>query len=227
MPRDLKPYVVDQITSPDGLVHADVMFDRNAKRFFVEVTPGDKSSRVEADLLEDVKRDGREALGRSSRLEWTQLMLVEVDRPWHTSADRQCAGIKFEFERFERAPHPSISTRFLKRDHVLDVPEEYRKERPDWRPSMFEGPSKVGCHIEPDGTGCVLLEYDEAVWSALHRIKETIEGAYDRLAKLLQQKDVARLLVAAPSVLQLTPPPRKSSVEKKNSGKKIRRRSER
>ena len=62
MTRQLKPQVVDEVSSPNGHVKLPVFFDRNEKDFYVEVTGPD--DRVRADSVNDVKKLARELLAK-------------------------------------------------------------------------------------------------------------------------------------------------------------------
>lgn len=215
--RSLKPYKVDHIASPDGEVGADVMFDRNEKKFFVEVIPGDAISRVYADLLEDVKREGRVALGKATRFDWKAFILIGIEGPRNIygrrgSSDYEVAGVRLEFRRFERAAHPLDPDKVLEREHVLDVDPEYLDRRDEYRPSRYNGPEKVGSTIDSDG-GEVLLEYDQSVWDGLCRIKAALDEAGGRLAELLRRKDAAKRLAEPTSIMAL-PEPKKRKVKR-------------
>lgn len=211
MSRSLKPYKVDQVTSPNGYSHADVMFDRNAKVFFVEIVPGDKDSRVTSDLLEDVKRVARSALERAQSYAWVPLILVNVSEPWFHHNKGVQGGVKLEIRRFERARNPSHEDQYVERAHPLDAPPMPgpRLERRELHRDIerYSGPDvEIGPQLaDANGDTEVLLPYEQATWDGLCAIKLALDDAHARLRSLLRSKDVGRLLGSAawPTALML------------------------
>ena len=200
MSRPLKPYKVDDVRSPNGYTTADVMFDRDRKVFFVEVIPGDKDSRVEGDLLLDVKKKAVIALAASQKYDWVLLIEVSVSEAWYNnSGNGEGASIRFEFRRFERSVNPMYPDRFVERPHALDLPPDpgprlkQRDERRDISP--YSGPDKIG-PAEKDG-GDALLPYRQDVWDGLVAIHQSIDEARQKLDALLQRKDASTLLMSA------------------------------
>ena len=80
MTRQLKPQVVDEVSSPNGHVKLPVFFDRNDKDFYVEVTGPD--DRVRADSVNDVKKLARELLAKVTEYKWEGIIIVEVEQSY-------------------------------------------------------------------------------------------------------------------------------------------------
>jgi hypothetical protein len=199
MPRPLKPYKVDDVRSPNGYTTADVMFDRDRKVFFVEITPGDKESRVEGDLLLDVKQKAVAALAASQKYDWTPLIEISVSEAWYNNSSVEGASIRFEFRRFERSPNPIYPNRFVERPHVLDLPDDpgpRRTQRESHRDiSPYSGRDEIGPAVKDERDA--LLPYRQDVWDGLVAIQQSIDEARQKLVALLQRKDAAHLLMSA------------------------------
>jgi hypothetical protein len=200
MPRPLKPYKVDDVRSPNGYTTADVMFDRDRKEFFVEIVPGDRFSRVTADLLVEVKKKAITALAAAQKYEWTPLIEVEVTEAWYNNnSDGIGSSIRFEFRRFERSPNPAHADRFVERPHPLDCfagggpKSTHREQHRDTSP--YSGRDSIG-PADDDKEGA-LLPYRQDVWDGLVAIQQSITAAREKLDALLKRKDVGALLVAA------------------------------
>ncbi len=192
MARQLKPYKVDEIRSPNGYTKAPVMFDRNSKRFFIEAVPGDTDSRVWSDTLDDVKRRGTAALADAQKYEWTPLIVISVSEHWKRDPESRDASLVFSFRRFERSPHPVRGDGFVERPHSLDVTDaKGRVENRDIEPCSVSG--KIGPAIAKDDDA--LLPYSQEVWDGLVAIQDTINDARVRLEQLLKRKDAGRVLM--------------------------------
>jgi len=199
MARSLKPYKVDEVRSPNGYTRADVMFDRDSKKFFVEIVPGDKDSRVVSDLLADVKKEAIVALGNAQKYDWIPLIEVSVSKTWAHHDEGLNASIRFEFRRIERSPNPVYPDRFVERAHPLDLPEDgigsrdqQREEHRDISP--YVGRETIG---PADDDGAALLPYRQDVWDGLVAIKQSIDAAREKLDALLKRKDASVLLMSA------------------------------
>lgn len=201
MPRPLKPYKVDHVTSPNGYTVADVMFDRDAKAFFVEIVPGDRDSRVVADTIVEVKREARAALARAQAYDWTALIIVSVKKPepWFHGGAAEHAGVELEFKRLERAPNPARPGQFVARAHPLDAPETdgpNRKKREEHRDiSGYSGPDEIGPSTKDEGEA--LLLYEQSVWDGLCAVKRVLDDVCAKLTAITQRADAARLLSGA------------------------------
>jgi len=197
MARSLKPYKVDEVRSPNGYTRANVMFDRDSKKFFVEIVPGDRDSRVVSDLLTDVKKRAIIALGNAQKYDWTPLIEVSVSETWAHHEEGQNASLRFEFRRIERSPNPVYPDKFVERAHPLDlnlkngIRDEQREQHRDLSP--YTGRETIG----PADDGAALLPYRQDVWDGLIAIKQSIDAAREKLDALLRRKDASVLLMSA------------------------------
>ncbi len=193
MARQLKPYKVDEIRSPNGYTKAPVMFDRNSKRFFVEAVPGDRDSRVWSDTLDDVKRQGTEALGNAQRYEWTPLIIVGVSQHWKSGPGSHDASLVLTFRRLERSPHPVRDGSFVERPHALDTTDSAEERAQHGDIGSCSDTGKIGPAIDDDDSA--MLPYSQEVWDGLVAIQATINDAHAKLKQLLKRKDAGRVLM--------------------------------
>ena len=128
MTRQLKPQIVDEVSSLNGHVKLPVFFDRNEKDFYVEVTgPED---RVRADSVVEVKKLARELLAKVTEYKWEAIILVEVEQSYdgeykspgsfNYRGQKLGARVEFEFDRMERSKHPTREGHFVYRTHEID-----------------------------------------------------------------------------------------------------------
>jgi hypothetical protein len=194
MTRQLKPTVVDEVTSPNGLVRLPVYFDRNEKDFYVEITGMD--DRVRADSVNEVKKLAQEMLTKATTYKWEGIIAVELgdsyDKKYKTPGSYQYknrqfgAMVELEFDRMERSKHPTQEGRSIYRKHTLDFeadePSAYsRKQRDENRDlKQFYPPMDT-----------VILPYDDETWAGLHAMKRAVDTAQAQLEALVSRKDVA------------------------------------
>ena len=194
MTRQLKPQVVDEVTSPNGHVKLPVFFDRNDKDFYVEVTgPED---RVRADSVVEVKKLARELLAKVTEYKWEAIIAIEMGQSYdekHKSPGsasyrglRLGAIVDFEFYRMERSKHPTQTNRFVYRRHIVDFeendPQDYdRKRRAENRDLLQWGV----------GHEATVLPYDDETWQGLLAMKKAVDAAQAQLETLVERKDLA------------------------------------
>jgi hypothetical protein len=211
MSRQLKPQIVDEVKSPNGLVALPIYFDRNEKDFFVEVTgPND---RVRADSVTEVKKLAQESLVKATSYKWEGILAIEMEGSYDdqyktpgTYNYRGRAGfgakIKFEFHRMERSPHPTRPGTFVYRPHTLDFEATERIDSIRKRREENLDLQTYGCSLN-----ATILPYDEETWAGLHAMKRAVDDAHAKLAALLERKDLADKLrlVGKQAVMPILP----------------------
>ena len=197
MSRQLKPQIVDEVTSPNGLVRIPVYFDRNEKDFFVEITGRD--DRVRADSVHEVKKLAAEMLAKAVEYKWEGIIVVEMEESYdekYKAAGAYSykghagfgARIEFEFDRLERSRHPTREGEFVYRKHTLDFEAG--------EPSTFsrterEKNASVKTYCPFDAT---VLPYDDETWAGLLALKRAVDDAQAKLEDLVARKDFAERL---------------------------------
>jgi hypothetical protein len=193
MTRQLKPQIVDEVKSPNGLVVLPVYFDRNEKDFYVEVT--DRSDRVRADSVIEVKRLAKEMLAKAVAFAWEGVIILELQgsyeerhRPGSPSYGglRFGASVQFEFRRMERSRHPTDPNKFVYRKHLIDFeaaePDAWKRKRREKNEDLEH------CYSSMDD---VVLPYGEETWAGLHAMKRAVDNAQAQLEALVARKDLA------------------------------------
>ena len=194
MGRQLKPQLVDEVRSQNGLVTRPVYFDRNEMDFYVEITgPED---RVRADSVHEVKTKAKELLAQAVAYKWEGVIIVELfssyddaHKPGTTSYSHHQFGssIEFVFDRMERSRHPTKPTSFIYRKHTVDFeakkPSEYdRRQRAN---------NEEHRHYHVSDLHAVVMPYDEETWAGLHALKQSVDAAHTKLHTLVNRKDFA------------------------------------
>jgi hypothetical protein len=180
MPRKLKPYKVDTVSHSNGL-RADIMLDRETKKFFAKLE-GDV---YESDTAAGVKSQLWDAMASWEPPKWEQIILIDLshydyDNTWGGALQRG-AHIEFSFDRREVSKTASsnpIWRPFLPRGEKFGErdPEDWelkrRKENSDWQYTAAS-------------SGCRRIPYDEAVWQVLLQLKNHTDTIGERLSKIL------------------------------------------
>ena len=194
MTRQLKPQIVDEVSSLNGHVKLPVFFDRNEKDFYVEVTgPED---RVRADSVVEVKKLARELLAKVTEYKWEAIILVEVEQSYdgeykspgsfNYRGQKLGARVEFEFDRMERSKHPTREGHFVYRTHEIDFlakePDAFdKKQRTENRDLRQWGA----------GMNSTILPYDDETWQGLVAMKKAVDAAQAQLEALVERKDLA------------------------------------
>jgi hypothetical protein len=207
--RSLKPYRVDEVRTE--FARADVMFDRNRKKFFMLVGV----ERVEHDLLEECKKLGRAVLLRAIRYEWRPVIYVQVierdEETIHISnrhGEAHVIELRLHFWRCEVTEHPSEDGRLLSREYADDFEERmlrYRKSDQVFareKRTMNDATviSEIWCDDEQ------ALPYTEETWAALNHINGMIRDLSKRLDALVKTPNFARRVLAVKDALALPAP---------------------
>jgi len=194
MSRSLKPHVVDEVTSPNGLVRLPVYFDRNEKDFYVEVTGHD--DRVRADSVAEVKNLARELLAKAIEYKWEGIITIEMGQSYdekykspgsyNYKGQRFGAQVEFEFDRMERSKHPTLDNGFVYRKHTQDFetgePDAYTRKQREKNANL----TTCGGSVDT-----IVLPYDEETWAGLHAMKRAVDAAQAQLEALVARKDLA------------------------------------
>jgi len=194
MSRSLKPHVVDEVSSPNGLIRLPVYFDRTEKDFYVEVTGRD--DRVRADSVAEVKKLARELLAKAIEYKWEGIITIEMGESYDAKykqmgtynyrGQRFGARVEFEFDRMERSPHPTREGHAVYRKHTLDFeegkPDAYSRKQREKNADL----KQWGCSAE-----AIVLPYDEETWAGLQAVKRAIDAAQAQLEALIARKDLA------------------------------------
>jgi hypothetical protein len=197
--RQLKPQIVDEVSSPNGHVKLPVFFDRNEKDFYVEVTGPD--DRVRADSVSEVKKLAREKLATAIEYKWEGIIVLELEQSYDAKykapgnyqyqyrGQKLGAQVEFEFDRMERSKHPTQPGHFVYRSHTIDFlakdPDAFSKkqraENRDFR--------QVGARL-----ASTTLPYDDETWQGLLAMKKAVDAAQAQLEALVERKDLAERL---------------------------------
>lgn len=194
MTRQLKPQIVDEVSSLNGHVKLPVFFDRNEKDFYVEVTgPED---RVRADSVAEVKKLARELLAKVTEYKWEGIIVVEVEKSYdgkykspgsfNYRGQKLGARVEFEFDRLERSEHPTQENRFVYRTHEID----FLAREPD---AFSKRQRTENRDLRQWGTGMnsTILPYDDETWQGLLAMKRAVDAAQAQLEALVERKDLA------------------------------------
>ncbi len=197
MPRELKPRVIDEVESPNGLLRVPVYFDRNEKDFFVEIAG--RADRVRAESVVEVKKLASEMLAKAIAYDWQGIIAIDNERSWEERhgnyrfggrvRSQIGASIEFEFERLERSPNPVQHDKWIYREHTLDFeagkPTKHAREQ-------RERNEKLVTMWEINMTAVIL--YDDETWAGLLAMKRAVDEAHAKLTALVGRKDLAERL---------------------------------
>jgi hypothetical protein len=202
MARQLKPYVVDEVTSPNRLIRVPVYFDREKKDFFVEISG--REDRVCADTVDAVKRLAKELLAKCVEYCWEPMIFIEPECSWEDRRSyggrdgQHGASVEFKFSRFDRSPNPVKPEDWIYRDHILD----FEASKPSDLRRRDREANKDLENVWP-GEDDVVIPYDERTWEGLFALKKSVDEAHSQLLALMKRKDLAdrlRLVGASLSV---------------------------
>jgi hypothetical protein len=201
MARELKPQKVDDVHSPSRRLKVDLMLDRNKLDFFARV--GDEE--VRAPSIDELRPLAREMAAKAESYTWERVILVEIKEGWWdrhhhrgfgTRRERDPdveptgASVEVEFDRVERARSP-FDGKWVARQHPLDFeagePDEYTRKRRE----------QFADFIHYGDVNKTVLPYSEETWAGLCAIRKAIDELRDKLAALVERKDVVTLLQRA------------------------------
>jgi hypothetical protein len=193
----LKPQIVDEVSSPNGHVKLPVYFDRNEKDFYVEVTGPD--DRVRADSVAEIKKLAKEKLATAIEYKWEGIIVLELEQSYDAKykapgsyqyrGQKLGAQVEFEFDRMERSKHPTRPGHFVYRSHTIDFeaknPDAFdRKQREENR--NFR---QLGARL-----ASTTLPYDDETWQGLLAMKKAVDAAQAQLEALVERKDLSEKL---------------------------------
>jgi hypothetical protein len=190
VPRPLKPYKVDYVYDGKLRVRVEIMFDRDAKLFFAEL----HTERVQAPSVDECKKLAREMIPRVVQMEWKPYIVVESctdhdNRYSHHGRTGHNVELSFVFSRLEITKN--LQGHMIERLHVLDWPHKDHQRQTS------------ACNQDEDK----LIPYSAELWASLVALKEQIEGAGDRLSRLVEDRKNLPARLAAGNVLALPAAP--------------------
>lgn len=190
MPRQLKPYLIGEVTDARSRVTVQVYLDRNAepKVFFGEVS----GERVQADSESGCRQAILAKLHEVVRYEWRRVIVVHTGG--ETAWDR---GLRVEYRVHEIAERPPGATAY----------RPYAERRTAMMPSgPHESVSDYTGPTESDpAKGTFVLPHSDVTVAALDDLRDRMETLEARLREILGADNapallagmVARLLPAA------------------------------
>jgi hypothetical protein len=192
--RQLKPQIVDEVSSPNGHVKLPIFFDRNEKDFYVEVTGPD--DRVRANSVVEVRRLTQALLAKVTEYKWEGIIVVEVEKSYDAKhkapgsyeyrGQKLGARVVFEFDRHERSKHPTQENRFVYRNHTIDFLAA--------KPNAFDKKQREENRYFKQtyvGLTAIVFPYDDETWQGLLAMKRAVDTAQAQLEALVGRKDLA------------------------------------
>lgn len=191
MPRQLKPYKVDEFTHQKSGWRVDVMLDRQDKTFFAIV----QGKRVGATDAAECTKLAKALCDELCVLDWRKYIIVDLTSKrlgYNGGADHRLDDdpvIGLEFEVVTLAPKPGKPGAWVRLDHT-------------WRDGTECVRDHWGGNPGDKGETRVVIDHTPEAEAALESMQQAIVALKKKLSDFLQHKDLpARLASCAAQML--------------------------